>query len=541
MTGSISPRTFTNPVIPGFHPDPSICRVGDQFYLVVSSFEYFPGIPIFTSTDLVSWTPLGHVLDRPSQLDLSSAPPSGGIYAPTIRHHNGHFFVTATNVSGGGHFIVHAEDPAGPWSEPVWVDQNGIDPSLFFDRGHVYFTSNIEPRPEGPHIENPDFVRGIQQSLVDPFTGRLLAAPQFIWGGTGGRYPEAPHMYRRGEYYYLVLAEGGTEYGHMVTIGRSSSPWGPFEASPWGPLVSHRSVASPLQAVGHADLFTLPNGEWWLVALGIRPVGQWPRHLLGRETVLAPVRWRDDDWPEAGDQGEIKVEQPRPALAAEPRVEHNARDDFDLQTLAPKWQFVRRPLEVDEVCGARPGWLTLVATKSALDGLYPCFIGRRQQHYSFVARTRIEYRPEQQDEEAGIAVRMNETHFFALAIRRHAEGVEATLRQRVGALEVCADVAVLQGSDFVLRVVGDDDHYRFSIEGCDGLVHTAASVDARFLTTEFAGGFTGVFVGPYAASPAGRSSPAYVDWFDYLPEPDGKANESSARTIEKTTAFVGRN
>ncbi len=178
-------RTFTNPVIPGFHPDPSICRVGGEYFLVTSSFEYFPGLPIFTSRDLVSWQPLGHVLDRESQLDLTRAPASGGIFAPTIRHHDGRFYVTATNVSDRGHFIVHAEDPAGPWSDPVWVDQNGIDPSLFFDEGHVYFTSNIEPDPAGPHVADPHFERGIQQSLVDPLTGAVLQEPRFIWGGTG--------------------------------------------------------------------------------------------------------------------------------------------------------------------------------------------------------------------------------------------------------------------------------------------------------------------------------------------------------------------
>jgi alpha-N-arabinofuranosidase len=532
MTPFSASGTFTNPVIPGFHPDPSICRVGDRFYLVVSSFEYFPGIPIFTSTDLVSWTPLGHVLDRPSQLDLSSAPASGGIFAPTIRHHDGRFFVTATNVSGRGHFIVHAEDPAGPWSEPAWVNQNGIDPSLFFEDGLVYFTSNIEPQPAGSHVENPDFERGIQQSLVDPLTGRLLTEPRFIWSGTGGRYPEAPHLYRRGDFYYLVLAEGGTEYGHMATIGRSTSPWGPFEPSPHGPLVSHRSVASPLQAVGHADLVTLPNGDWWLVALGIRPVGQWPRHLLGRETLLAPVHWSDDGWPAVGERGQIELEQPRPALPAAGASEQYTREDFDSSSLAPEWEFVRRPLDAEEVCGSRPGWLTLTPKNAGLDGPYPCFVGRRQQHYSFLAQTRLEYRPETDGEEAGIAVRMNDSHFFALGIRKGSEGTQAVMSQRIGGLEFSTDLAAIDGDDFVLRVVGDSDHYIFSVEAGDGTVHTADAADSRFLTTEFAGGFTGVFIGPYAAIPAGRSTPAYFDWFDYVPDPGGPADASRARMRE---------
>lgn len=532
MTCSEVGDTFTNPVIPGFHPDPSICRVGDRFYLVASTFEYFPGIPIFSSTDLVSWTPLGHVLERPSQLDLSAAPASGGIYAPTIRHHDGTFFVTATNVSDQGHFIVHSQDPEGPWSDPVWVKQNGVDPSLFFEDGLAYFTSNIEPQPAGPHVESPDFERGIQQSLVDPFTGRLLTEPRFIWGGTGGRYPEAPHLYRRGSYYYLVLAEGGTEYGHMATVGRSTSPWGPFEPSPHGPLISHRSMASPLQAVGHADLVTLPNGDWWLVALGIRPIGQWPRHLLGRETLLSPLQWREDGWPVVDERGEIKVEQPRPALPAEPAPEPSPRDDFDGSALAPQWQFVRRPLDSDQLHRSRPGWLTLTPHGAGLDGPYPCFVGRRQQHYSFLAQARLEYRPEVEGEEAGIAVRMNDTHFFALGIRKGHAGKEVVLRQRIGLLQLCTVVTEIDDDDLVLRVIGDNDRYTFSAEAGNGNVHTADPADSRFLATEFAGGFTGVFVGPYAASRSSSSTAAYFDWFDYVPDPSRSGDPNELPVLE---------
>jgi xylan 1,4-beta-xylosidase len=517
MTPADPDAVFTNPVLPGFHPDPSICRVGDRFYLVVSSFEYFPGIPIFESTDLVSWTPLGHVLDRPSQLDLSRAPASGGIYAPTIRHHDGVFFVTATNVSDQGHFIVHATDPAGPWSEPVWVDQNGIDPSLFFEDGLVYFSSNIEPQPSGPHLETPDFERGIQQSLIDPFTGHLLTPPRLVWGGTGSRYPEAPHLFRRGDHYYLLIAEGGTEYGHMATIGRSTSPWGPFESSPHGPLISHRSLASPLQAVGHADLVTLPNGDWWTVCLGVRPVGQWPRHVLGRETLLAPVRWREDGWPEVGTGGEIAVEQPRPPLPRTQTPASTGRDDFDAGTLSPEWEFVRRRLDPRALHAPRPGWLTLVAEDADLGSPFPVFVGRRQQHYSFLAQARLEYHPQSDGEEAGITVRMNDTHFFSWGIRRGAGAHEVVLRQVIGSLDLRSVVARIEDDTVLLRVHGESDSYTFSVETSDGAVHTADPADSRFLATEFAGGFTGVFVGLYASAVSGRSAPAQFDWFDYLP------------------------
>lgn len=513
MTGP----TFANPVIPGFHPDPSICRVGDDFFLVTSSFEYFPGIPIFTSRDLVSWRPLGHVLTRPSQLDLTRAPASGGIFAPTIRHHDGRFWVTATNVSDRGHFIVHAEDPAGPWSEPVWVDQNGIDPSLFFEDGTAYFTSNVEPDPgAGPHVAAPDFRRGIQQSVVDPSTGELLVPPRFLWEGTGGRYPEAPHLFRRDDYYYLVIAEGGTEYGHMVTVGRSRDPWGPFVASPHGPVVSHRSVANPLQAVGHGDLVQLPDGDWWMVCLGVRPVGQWPRHHLGRETLLAPVRWTDDGWPIVGEHGVVDVVQARPDLPADPAPDADPRDDFDSPTLRPEWAFVRRPLAAD-VLHARPGWLTL-SPDSELHSELPAFVGRRQQHFDFVAGTRLALDQARDGDEAGIAVRMNETHFHAVCLRSDRGTTSVVVRTRIGRLEMTSVVGSIDGTEAVLGVEGDADSYVFTVRNRAGHVLRTEPLEAKVLSAEVAGGFTGVFVGMYAATTRpGEGFTAAFDWFTYEP------------------------
>ena len=208
-----------NPIIKGFNPDPSICRVGEDYYLVTSTFEFFPGVPIYKSRDLANWKLIGHCLNRPSQLQLNGCHASGGIYAPTLRHHDGMFYMTTTNVTFGGNFIVHANDPAGPWSDPVWVAQAGIDPSLLFDDdGRCYFhsTGSQEGRP------------CILQCEINPLTGDMLSPSRVLSYGSGGRFPEAPHMYKILGEYYLMLAEGGTEYGHMVTIFRSSSPWGTF-------------------------------------------------------------------------------------------------------------------------------------------------------------------------------------------------------------------------------------------------------------------------------------------------------------------------
>lgn len=268
--------TYRNPVIPGFHPDPSVCRVGDDYYLVTSSFEYFPGVPLFHSKDLVHWRQIGHCLTRVSQLDLSEARSSAGIYAPTIRFRDGTFYMTTTNVSGRGNFIVTTDDPHGEWSDGVAVDHPGIDPDLFFDEdGIVYYTTSYN--------------QGIYQSRIDAKTGQRFSDPRLIWSGTGGQYPESPHIYRIGDWYYLFIAEGGTEYGHMETVARSKRPEGPYESCPDNPILSHRSIQSPIQATGHADLVQTPDGDWWAVFLGIRPVGYPFRHHLGRETFLAPV------------------------------------------------------------------------------------------------------------------------------------------------------------------------------------------------------------------------------------------------------------
>ncbi|NCC50507.1 MAG: glycoside hydrolase family 43 protein, partial [Spartobacteria bacterium] len=260
MNSAAKETNFRNPVLPGFHPDPSVCRVGGDYYLVTSSFEYFPGVPIYHSRDLVHWRALGHCLTRPSQLPLQRAPSSAGIYAPTIRHHDGVFYMVTTNVSGGGNFFVTARDPAGPWSDPVWLDQPGIDPSLLFDDGRVYLLTSIG---------GADGYIG--QSELDIATGVRKTKVINIWRGTGGQYPEAPHMYKIHGRYYLMIAEGGTDWGHMETIAVSDDPWGPFVPCPHNPILTHRSTCRPIQCTGHADLIEAQDGSWWLFFLGTRP------------------------------------------------------------------------------------------------------------------------------------------------------------------------------------------------------------------------------------------------------------------------------
>ena len=258
----VSAQTYQNPILPGFYPDPSVCRVGDDYYMVNSSFQFFPGVPLHHSKDLINWECIGYVLDRPSQINLDKAGYWNGIYAPTIRHHNGVFYMITTNVSDKGNFYVTSTNPLEGWSEPIWVNQGGIDPEIFFDEdGKSYFLSN------GDYI---------QMAEIDLQTGELLTESRNIWGGTGGRYPEAPHIYKKDGYYYLVLAEGGTEFGHKVTIARSRDIYGPYEANPANPILTHQkrwSETNPIQGVGHADFIQAHDSSWWCVFLDRKSVG----------------------------------------------------------------------------------------------------------------------------------------------------------------------------------------------------------------------------------------------------------------------------
>lgn len=499
---------YRNPVIRGFHPDPSICRVGHDYYLVTSSFEYFPGVPLFHSTDLVNWQQIGHVLTRREQLNLSNAGSSGGIYAPTIRYHNGTFYMTTTNVSDCGNFYVHTEDPFGKWSDPILVDQPGIDPDLFFDEdGQVYFTTSHDAMGQGTY-----------QSRIDTRTGERLSDIKLIWKGTGGQYPEAPHLYRIGHWYYLMISEGGTEYGHMVTIARSKRPDGPFESCPYNPILSHRSLLKPIHATGHADLVQTPEGSWWAVFLGIRPNGYPPRHHLGRETFLAPARWTDDGWPIIGNNGTIDDTMSAEDLTLVAPITAPVRDDFNNESLAASWTFLRSPQPENWSLSAKGGCLTLYGSPVTLNEAdSPAFVGRRQQDFHCRASTHLSFKPQQDGEEAGITVYMNERFHYDMALVRLSGDSKLIFRRRLGTLWK-VESEIPWSSDHILLVIqADKTHYHFGFsESEDKEPFWFGKGESGLLATEVAGGFTGVFIAMYATGNGARSiTPAHFDWFDY--------------------------
>ena len=442
---------YQNPVIPGFYPDPSVCRVGEDYYLVTSTFQYFPGVPVFHSRDLVHWRQIGHCLTRESQLPLDRASGYGGIYAPTIRYHDGVFYMITTNVSAGKHFYVSTSDPAGEWSEPIWIDQEGIDPSFLFDGDRVYFSWTM---------------RGaIHQAEIDIATGRLLTEPRLIWQGSGGRHPEAPHLYKFDDTYYLMIAEGGTENGHMETLARSSSPWGPFEPCPHNPILTHRNRGTHMiQGTGHADIVQAQDGSWWAVFLAFRETGPYPRfHHLGRETFLAPVTWSDDGWFQIGHEGTVELDMEVEGLPPHLWQPEPARDDFDAPALKPYWNFLRAPNAANWSLTERPGWLRLKGSANNLDSLDAVvFVGRRQQHFDCMASALLEFDPQVDGEEAGLTVFMNEGHHYEIGVMREQGERVVFVRRRIGDLSSVVASEPIRATTVTLQIAATADVYSFS-------------------------------------------------------------------------------
>jgi Beta-xylosidase len=505
------PRTsYENPIIPGFNPDPSVCRVGEDYYLVTSSFEFFPGVPIYRSRDLVHWLLIGHCLTRASQLPLEGAPCSGGIWAPTIRYHDGLFYMVSTNLSSGGIFWVTAEDPAGEWSEPVRIAQGGIDPSLFFDEdGKAYLAST----------GSRDGVPGIIQSEIDSRSGELLSQPRFIWAGTGGQCPEGPHLYKIDGTYYLLIAEGGTHYGHMATIARSASPWGPFEGCPRNPILSHRDRnGHPIQGTGHADLVRAADGSWWAVFLGFR-VSKKYFHHLGRETFLAPVSFDAERWPLFYKDGTVETRMEADVLEPYAFPVEPARDDFD-GPLRKCWSFLRNPRPGSWSLAEAPGSLTLHGNEVSLDDVgSPAFVCRRQEHFDCEVRALLEFEPRWPNEEAGLALYYSNEQHYDFFVSTSVEGRILSLRRVVGDMKYIAARQRIEEGPIVLGILAETLEYRFLFsQGRDGRnMSELGRARTQFLSTEAGNnGFVGTFVGMYSSG-NGRAcgAPARFDWFEY--------------------------
>ncbi|MEP6991844.1 MAG: glycoside hydrolase family 43 protein [bacterium] len=511
---------YHNPILAGFYPDPSMVRVGDDYYLVVSSFAYFPGVPIFHSRDLVHWTQIGSVLNRPSQLDLDSAGVSRGIFAPAIRYHAGTFYMITTLVDRGGNFFVTAKDPAGPWSDPVWLKGiDGIDPSFFFDDDGKGYVVNNGP-PEGTPLYEGH--RAIWLQEFDVASRKMVGNRKLIVNGGVDltRHPawiEAPHIFRRNGTYYLICAEGGTADQHSEVVFRSDAVWGPYEPSPANPILTQRHLdpARPdaIATAGHADFVETQNGEWWAVFLATRDYSN-REYNTGRETFLLPVTWANG-WPTilAGN-ATIPYVHRRPTLPPQPLPavptsgNFTVRDEFSGPTLAPYWQLMRTPH--DSWYDLADGALTIHARPYGLgpNTPQPSVILRRQQHMVGSATTAMRYAPSRDGDKAGLVAFQNEDDYYFLAVAR-VRGTDVVQLEKhagaptgpMGTVIASAPLAAARTGAVELRIQARGPRYDFSYAERPGVwTLLAGDVDGVILSTRFAGGFVGTMFGLYAVA-----------------------------------------
>lgn len=473
---------YQNPVVTGFYPDPSVCQANGKYYLVCSSFQYFPGVPLFESEDLVNWRQIGHVLTRPSQVQLEHVPSSGGVFAPTIRYHNGRFYMVTTNDTTHENFYVWTDDIHGEWSDPITIDQGGIDPSLLFDGGHVYFISNGAD----------DFgVGGVTQCEIDIETGRKLTPSRCIWQGTGGRYLESPHMYHIGEIYYLMAAEGGTEYGHMIVLAKGQTPWGPFTSCPYNPILTNRNKAPGIiQGIGHGDLVQAPSGEWFILSLGFRQIHMWMAfHHLGREVFLTPVHFEKDGWLYCGNDGTVETS-----------YDINVPGEQQRKT---EYTFQNTDWRIDWCTLRKPDWtnydfhddhLILHGGKDTLNDMgSPTFLALRQKAFDMDYRVVVT----NSGGEGGVSVYGTESEHYDLFLRCTDKGCEAVLMLNIGGIHHEQAVLPLSGNHAELIIRADSVTYHFYVH--DGDQETClGTAQSKFLANEVSTCFTGTVLGLFA-------------------------------------------
>jgi xylan 1,4-beta-xylosidase len=506
--------SYRNPVLAGFFPDPSITRVGDRFYLVNSTFAYFPGIPVFESTDLVHWKQIGNAIHRPSQLDFDGLGVSRGVFAPTIEFHDGTFYVINTAVDSGGNFYVTAKNPAGPWSDPVWLrDIEGIDPSFFFDTdGKAYIVNNGLPEGKPEY----DGHRAIWIQAFDPRQGKPVGPRKVLLNGgvDFSKKPiwiEGPHLYKMEGWYYLVCAEGGTGPQHSQVALRSRSPWGPFTPFAGNPILTQRDLPedrpNPITNAGHADIVQAADGSWWAVFLATRTYDR-TQYNTGRETFLLPVTWRDG-WPIILENGKtIPYVARGPEFLAKrsdvPPMTGNFtwRDEFDRSSLDPAWLSVRVPKSEWRDLRSKPGSLTIRPLAATLDTLgNPSFLARRQQHTAFDSSLALAP-PSESGVAAGLAAFQNENYWYFLGTRRVGGELQIFLDKRGGReTTTVATTKLAPAPTLKLRISGSGRDYSFYYDADGGGWKLLREKDdGSILSTAVADGFVGAMLGPYARS-----------------------------------------
>ena len=516
---------YKNPILPGFHPDPSICRVGKDYYMVNSTFEWFPGVPIYHSKDLVNWEQIGNILERPSQLMLKGdLDHSKGIYAPTIRYHAGLFYMITTAVHSGGNFFVTAKNPRGPWSDPIWIKEaNGIDPSLFWDEnGDCWYTG--AGRLSGANWEDEN---RIYIAKLDTKTGKFLTPKKELTSGhaNNAKWTEGPHIYKIEDHYVLMVAEGGTALNHSITIHTSDKVDGPYTSHQINPVITHRNLGKnhPINTIGHGDLVQTQDGDWWAVTLGKRPNNG---YMLARETFLVPVEIQGGIPIFNPGIAQVLEEDRYPNLPFSPVPSTFGRDNFDGTKLKYHYACVRTPLT--EWWEVAEGNLKMKFNETSFtDKGNPSFWGRRIQNHEFITSTKLEFKPLKTNEEAGIMIYRTKSGFISL-MRKGDEIVLTSVKK--GKATITKEKCKL--TDLVLRIVAiNGNAYAYYGENEDSLNQIGDGLPLSVVGDNDNGGFNGPFVG-IATSANGKKSKniAKFDWFEYEQSPlQGKVETSLVR------------
>lgn len=526
---------ITNPILPGFNPDPSILRVGDDYYIATSTFEWFPGVQIHHSRDLANWDLVTRPLNRKAQLDMRGDPDSCGIWAPCLSHDGEKFWLVYTDVKrkdgsfkDAHNYIVHSETIEGPWSDPIYINSSGFDPSLFHDDdGRKWFVNMM-----WDHRRRPLLFAGIALQEFDPKTEKLVGPRTNIYQGTDLKLVEGPHLYKRNGWYYLLTAEGGTAYEHACTFARSRTIDGQYETHPQKHILTSKdSPFAALQRAGHGDLVETPEGKTYLVHLTGRPTTQERRCVLGRETAIQEAFWGEDDW--------LYVKNgPVPSLHVEVPGARNdnaywteKRYSFD-RGLPIDFQWLRTP-EPDRIFSTDSGKLMLFGRESIGSWFEQALVARRQTHFSYDAETTLDFSPTDERQFAGLTAYYSRYNFFYLTVTAHSDGqrelliMSSEISWPDGNLRFPAEPVKIPNTGKVklaLTVRGDKLQFLYALEG-GALQPIGPVLDASILSDECGGhqahgSFTGAFVGVAASDLNGTALPATFDDFTYRPVHD---------------------
>lgn len=525
--------TLPNPILAGFYPDPAICKVGADYYIVNSTFSYFPGIPVMHSRDLKNWKQIGNVISRPSQMDFMGETVSRGLFAPAINYHNGLFYVTCTDIDNGGNFVVTAKDPAGPWSDPVWIKEvHGIDPALFFEGDKAYIIYNSNP-PENKSLYPGH--RTLRMYEFDPVNLKVVGEETLLVNGgvdisTKPVWIEGPHIYKRDGWYYLMAAEGGTAINHSEVILRSKNVRGPYIPYEKNPILTQRHLdpnrKNPITSTGHADLFEGPDGKTWAIFIAVRPY-EGDYYNTGRETFIAPVEWIDG-WPVINPNHEEVLYQ-YPASWKEEKhpgalpMNGNFSYTIDFKdSLHSQFLFLRTLDSSWYSLKERKNYLTMkLLPETAMGKGNPAFIGKRQQHLTCEASTELDFVAKAENEKAGMLIFQNETHFYYIC-KSQSKGKPVVQlfkadRASKSMLLIKEDVLPKASGPVFFKINADRDKYSFSFATKKGKWKLLqGGLDGKYLSTLEAGGFVGSLFAMYATSD-GKSSDnsAAFKWFGY--------------------------